>query len=112
MTVALERLLVERLLDVQEHPGPQHAIDAVNLGAMRIFHGLALGVVLAVDRRPFLGDHAGGEPEPEAEKMRYQGMELKGPMRLAAMEIDRDGGDRDVRKHERGDDVAPPRKVQ
>src|SRR3979411_273725 len=112
MTVALERLLVERLLHVQEHAGPQHAIDAVNLGAMRIFDGLALGVVLAVDRRPFLGNHAGGEPEPETEKMRNQGMQLEGAMRLATMKIDRDGGDRNVRKHERGGDVAPPRKVQ
>src|SRR5437868_12062454 len=55
VAVALERFLVERLRDVEEHAGPEHAVDAVDLRAVRILDRLALGVVLAMDRRPFLG---------------------------------------------------------
>ena len=41
---------------------PQHGFDAARLRAMRVFRGLAFGVVLAVNRDPFLGDHARAQP--------------------------------------------------
>ena len=49
---------------------PKHRLDAHDLGAVGVFFGFAFGVVLAVDRRPSLGGHAGGQPQPETEKMR------------------------------------------
>ncbi len=69
VAVALDRLAVVRFLDVEEHAGPEHPVDAQDLRAVRVVGGFALGVVLAVDRCPLLGDHAGGQPQPEAEEM-------------------------------------------
>jgi hypothetical protein len=69
MTVALQGFSVPGLLDVEEDAGPQHPVDADDLRAVRILGRLALGVMLAVDRRPLLGHHAGGQPQPETEEM-------------------------------------------
>src|SRR5690349_2962952 len=85
VAVALQGLLVEGFRHVEEDAGPQHTVDAVNLGAMRVVGRLALCVVLAVNGGPFLRDHPGGEPEPEAEEMRDHRMKLQRAMRLAAV---------------------------
>jgi hypothetical protein len=61
---------------------------------VRIFFGLALGVMLAMDRDPFLGHHASGKPRPETEKMRQQRMEIHATVRLAAMQIQGHGKNR------------------
>ncbi len=52
----------------------KHFFDTQNLRAVRIFRRFATGVVLAMDCRPLTGDHAGGQPEPETEKMTGNGM--------------------------------------
>ena len=49
---------------------------------MRVFGGLDLGVVLAMDRGPFLGDHAGGQPQPEAEEVADQRVQVEAAVRL------------------------------
>ena len=79
---------------------------------MRILDGFALGMVLAMDGGPFLGDHAGREPQPEAEEVRYERMQLERAMRLAAVEIDRDRRDGDVCQCQRGQHVTPPGEIQ
>jgi hypothetical protein len=76
--------------------------------AVRVVRRLHLGVVLAVDGRPFLRDHAGGEPQPEAEEVTDDGMQLEGPVGLVTVQIEGDGGDRDVSQDKCGDDVSPP----
>ncbi len=79
---------------------------------MRILGGLALGVVLAVDRGPFLGDHARGEPQPEAEEMGDHGMQVERAVRLATVQVERHPRDRDLREDEERDKVAPPGEFQ
>ena len=54
----------------------------------------ALGVVLAVNGNPFLGDHAGGHPEPETEEVHDGRMEIQAAVRLA-------GDGKMVRRHNR-----------
>jgi len=104
MAIALHGFLVVRLLHIQEHAQPEHAVDAIDLRAVRVFRALALRVVLAMDGSPLLGVHPGGEPEPEAEEVRHDGVQLQGAVRLAAMQIDRDGRDRDMGQRERSED--------
>ncbi len=79
---------------------------------MRIVLGFALGVVLAMDRRPLLRDHAGGHPQPETEEVADDGVQLERPVRLAAVQVDGDAGDRDLDEDQQGDEIAPPGKVQ
>ena len=76
-------------------------------GSSGRFHA---GVVLAVNGDPLLGDHAGREPQPEAEEMADGGVELERAMGLRAVQEDRHTGDRDVREGQRHDEVPPPRK--
>ena len=54
--------LVLGFLTVELGTAPQHGFDAARLRAVRVFRGLAFGVVLAVNRDPFLGDHARAQP--------------------------------------------------
>ena len=77
VTVAFNGLANKRFLDIQEHPQPQHLVQAQDLRAVRIVDGLAFGVVLAMDCGPLLGHHAGCQPKPEAKKMARQGMQLQ-----------------------------------
>jgi hypothetical protein len=67
-------------------PSVQHLLDAQDLRAVRIFGGFTLGVVLAVNRRPLLGDHAGRHPQPEAEEMTRKRMQFQGAVRLVTMQ--------------------------
>jgi hypothetical protein len=62
---------------------------------------LALGVVFAMDGSPLAGDHTGIQPEPEPEKMRDRWMQLECPMRLRAVQVNRDPSDGDVGCEER-----------
>jgi hypothetical protein len=82
--------------------------DALDLGAVRVFFGFALGVVLAVDGDPLLGHHAGAEPQPEAEEVRGDRAEVHGAMGLRAVQEDRDRRDGDVRGDERVQHDLPP----
>ena len=101
-----------RFLAVELGAFPQHLVDADDLRAVRVFHGFAPRVVLAVDRGPVLRDHAGGEPQPEAEEMTDRRMQIERPVRLAAVQVNGDGGDRDVGDTERVDHVTPPRQIE
>ena len=93
-----DRLLVLRLGAVHLGAGQQHGLDAAGDRAVRVVDRLALGVVLAVDGGPFLGDHARGQPQPEAEEVRRDRAQVQRAVRLAAVQEDRDGRDRDVRQ--------------
>jgi hypothetical protein len=64
---------------------------------MGIIHGFAFGVVLAVHSSPLFGDHASRKPEPEAEKMGCNRMQIERTVRLAAVQKNSDSGDSDVR---------------
>jgi hypothetical protein len=68
-------------------------------------------MVLAMDGDPFLGDHAGAQPQPEAEEVRWDRTQFHGPMRLRAVQEDRYRGNRDVSGHERVEDDLPPREI-
>src|SRR5678816_4810399 len=50
-----------------------------------------------MDRNPFLGDHAGRNPGPETEEVGERRMEIDAAMRLAAMQVQRDGKNRQLR---------------
>jgi hypothetical protein len=56
---------------------------------VRVVDGFALGVVLAVDGHPFLGDHAGRQPQPEAEEVRGNRVQVQRAVRLGSVQEDR-----------------------
>ena len=84
---------------------------AVMHRAVRVFDGVAFGVMLAVNGDPFLGHHAGREPNPHAEKMLDNRMQIKRAMRLRTMQINGDASNGHVTKCECSEQVAPPRQV-
>ena len=112
MAELAERFLVLSFRPVQLAAGQQHGLDAARLRAVRIFLGLALRMVLAMDRDPFLRHHSGRQPEPEAEEVRGDRMQLERPVGLSAVQEDRHGGDRDVRRDEREQDDLPSAPAQ
>ena len=112
VAVALHRLRLVGFLHIQHDAGEQHLVDAEHLRAVRIVLGLALRVVLAVDRGPLLGDHARGHPQPEAEEMAHDRVHVEGAVRLATVQVDGDACDGDLDQHQQGEQVAPPREVQ
>jgi hypothetical protein len=83
-------------------------LDAARLRLCGIVFGLALGVCLAVDRDPLLGHHAGAEPEPEAEEVRRDRVQVERAVRLRAVQEDRDRGDRDVRRDQGVATISQP----
>ena len=84
----------------------------MDLRTMRIFRGLDLRVVLAMDGGPLLGHHAGRHPQPEAKEVRHDRVQVQCAVRLAAVQIDGDRRDRDVRQRESRNYIPPPREVQ
>ena len=109
VTVLVYRLGVACFRFVKRGSIPQDFLDAPLLRAMRVIRGFDLGVMLSVYRRPFLGDHASSEPQPESEEMTDDGMEIERPVGLLTMEKDRDAGDSDVGQDQRDEYVTPPR---
>ena len=107
--VFLHRFKIPGFVAIQFGAFQQDLLDASCLRAVRIVGRFYLGVVLAVDGDPFLGQHAGGQPQPEPEKVRDDGMQVEAAVRLAAMQIDGHRGDRDVRQCQRDYDIPPPR---
>ncbi len=73
LTVLLDIGALRARLAVQLHAAPEHLRDAFALRAVRVFFGLDLGVVLAMDRHPLAADHRGSKPGPEAEKCAMTG---------------------------------------
>jgi hypothetical protein len=109
VAVLVQRFLDLRFLTVELRAAQQHRPDPAGLRAVRIIRRLDLRVVLAVDGDPFLRHHAGRHPQPEAEKVRRDRMQVEAAVGLAAMQENGDRGDRDVSQHQRDDDIAPPR---
>ena len=71
MAVFGQCFLVFRFFAVQLCTRPKNGFDAMRVGAVRVVHGFALGVVLAVNSDPFLGDLSSAQPQPKAEKVRH-----------------------------------------
>src|SRR5690606_34263046 len=72
---------------------------------------LATRMVLAVNRHPLFGDHAGGQPQPETEKVRHGRMQIQAAMRLAAMQVQRHTQDSDVGHQQGEEDDLPPARL-
>jgi len=70
------------------------------------------GQVLAVNGGPFLGDHAGRQPQPETEEVRRNRVQLECAMRLSPVQEDRHPRDGDVRQRKHRKHQPPPREVQ
>jgi hypothetical protein len=83
-------------------------VDAEHLRTVRVFHGFALGVMLAMDRRPFLGYHAGTHPQPQAKEMCDQRVQIQRAMRLMPVQEDGHRGDCDMRQTQCYQHVSPP----
>lgn len=79
---------------------------------MGILSSFTLGMMLAVNRRPFLGDHTGAQPEPGAKEVRHQRVQIKCSVRLMAVEINRDASNRDVGRGQGEQNDLPPRPVK
>ena len=79
---------------------------------MGIINRFAFGVVLTVNRSPLFGDHAGGKPEPEAEKMGCNGMQIERTVRLAAMQKNSDASDSDMRQRQGKEHNLPPSPIE
>ena len=108
-TVLGNRLRDLRFDAIELNAGQQQRLDATGLRAVRVFLGLAFGMVFAVDRHKFLGHHARGQPKPEPEEMFRDRMQVERPMGLSAVEKNRDRADRDVGHTQRYQQHLPPR---
>ncbi len=90
----------------------QHLADAVNLRAVGVVGRLGGGVVLAVNGHPFASDHAGAQPQPQAEGMADGRMQRQGAMGLVAVQKDRDREDGELGQAERGQHQPPPGQIK
>ena len=112
LAVLLQRILIDRSDAVEIDALPQHRVDAEELRAMRIFLGLALGVVLAMHRDPFARDHAGRHPRPEAQHMRHDRMEIDAAVAGAAMQVQGHRENRQLSDDEEIDHLEQPARLQ
>jgi len=87
--VALQRRRDARLAPIQFRSLQQDLADPEQLRAVRIALFFAVRVVLAMNRDPLARDHAGGEPEPEAEYVGHRGVQLERAVGLASVQVDR-----------------------
>jgi len=108
VAVAFQGFFVLGLGTVQLRPFQQDFLDTKQHGTVGIALVFALGVVLAVNGGPLLGDHARGHPQPETEKMRGNGVQVQRAVGLVAVQKDGDAGNRDVGEHQRHDQHLPP----
>ena len=109
--VTLHGFVVLGFGPIQLRTFPQHFLQAEYLWAMRIIRCFTLGVVLTVNGGPLLGDHTGGEPQPETEEMRHGRMQLQRTVRRVAMQVNGDARDRDVRHDQGVHDITPPGQI-
>ena len=78
--------------------------QATRLRAVRVVNRFTLGVVLAVNGNPFLSHHARTQPQPETEEMGRYRPQIQSPVRLTAVQKNRDtrnremGGDQGVQQ--------------
>jgi len=87
---------------------PENLLEAACLRAMGIIRRFAFGVVLAMDGDPFLGDHAAGQPQPEAKEMADDGVQINGAMRLRTMQKNSHGSDGDMGQAKCHRHISPP----
>jgi hypothetical protein len=80
--------------------------------AVGVFGLLALGVVLAVNGSPLLGDLACGQPQPETEKVRGNGVQVQSAVRLVTVQENGDAGNGDVGQTQGDQHHLPPREVK
>ena len=99
---------VPGFLAIELRTAKHDSADAVNHRGVRIALPFAPSMVLAVDRHPLLGDHAGGQPKPEPVEMHHGGMQVEPAVRLAAMQEDRDARNGDMSHHQGEDDDSKP----
>ena len=112
VTVLRDRLRIGRGGAVQLRPFEEQLLDSEHLRAVRVVLRLHARVVLAVYRHPFLGHGPAREPEPEPEEVGERGVQIECPVCLMAVQVDRDGHDRDVGHPEGCEDIAPPRQIE
>ena len=112
MAIALHGFQVLGLLAIQLGTGEQHGLDAIDMRAVRVFCLLALGMVLTVNGGLFFGHLAGGQPQPETEEMRGNGMQVQSAVRLVTVQKNRDTGDGDVGQAQGDQHHLPPRQVK
>ena len=112
MPILREGFLVFAFGAVQLGALPEDFLDAVRLRTVRVVYGFAFCVVLAVDGHPFLGDLACSKPQPKAEKMRRNRVQIHGSMGLVAVQINGHAGDGDVGRHQRIQNNLPPTRSQ
>ncbi|EWS63747.1 hypothetical protein Y695_03018 [Hydrogenophaga sp. T4] len=108
VAITVQGFLVLGFCAVELAAFEEHLLDTEDHRAVRVAFALAFGMVLAVDRRPLLGHHAGGHPEPEAEEVRGNGVQVQRTVRRVAVQVDRDAGDGDVGEHQSDQQHLPP----
>ena len=96
LAVSLHRVGVLRFRTIKLGAAQKHFAEAARLRAVRVFGRFDFRVMLAVDRGPLFGHHTGREPQPEAEKVTDDGMEIERAVRGMPMQIDRHPRDGDV----------------
>ena len=112
VAVVFQRIGFCAFVTIQFRALDQHLGDTENLRAVRIVNSFAFRMVLAVYGRPGLGGHTRRAPQPEAEKMTDDRMQIQRAMRGMAMQINRHRSDGNVCQAQRGQYVTPPRQVQ
>ena len=109
ITVLIDDVLAFGIDAIELRTLGQDLADAVGDRAMGVFHGLHRRVMFTVHRCPLAGIHAGRQPQPQAEKMGGQRVQINRAMGLIAMQIDGDAGGGDLGKNKRDECVSPPR---
>ena len=109
--VAREGVEIFGFFAVHIHAVTQHAQVAVNHRTVRVVNRVAFGVMFTMNGDPFFGHHAGGQPQPHAEKMRNNRMQIKRAMRLRPMQKNRNGCDGDMAQRQHRQHIAPPRQI-
>jgi hypothetical protein len=103
---------VLRFFSVQLGASEQDCFDAMHMGAVGVFSLLAFGVVFAVNRGPLFGHLTRGHPQPEAKKVRHDGVQVQGSVSLMTVQKDGHAGNGDVREAQDDKENLPAREVQ
>ena len=112
LAVLLDRDAIAAGFPIQLDAAPKYRTDAFDHRAVRIFFSLAFRMVFAMDRDPLLGDHRSGEPDPQAEKVRDDRVEIDTAVRLAAVQIKRHREDGDLGHDQQIDQQRAPAHLQ
>ncbi len=100
--VFVQGFLIFGFLTIQFGTFAQHFLDAFDLRAVRVVFGFAFGVMFAVDGGPLKGVLAGGQPQPETEKVLQHWMQVQRTVGGIAVQVNGDANNGDV-GHDQGD---------